>query len=332
MTAFERHDQCMSAYTSRIDTALAYLAGGNSVLAERLFREVLAEAPDCGAAWHGLACVARHTGQPRIAIASVAQALTLAGNDQEKAQFHLTLAAALDEAGHMREAIAACRVVLLLEPREFRARMLLSELLYRKDQDDEAARLFQEALSLAAEPVPLLMHHGTFLMVQRRFARSIEIFEALVRFCPDDPQALANLGAALFENAEMERAYEVLTRATVLGTPSAQTLSNLGLVCQALGLFAEALAAFDHAISKMPHEGVIALNRATLLNEIGRIEEAEALFRSLSSQGGGLADQARFNLAMIDLASGRFASGWAGFEMRRAVLGLSAFTALGTEK
>ena len=315
----------MTVYTSRIDTALAYLAGGDSVRAEALFRAVLAEAPHCGAAWHGLACVARHTNQPRLAIASVAQALTLAADDREKAQFHLTLAAALDEAGHLREAIAACRVVLLLEPREFRAKAFLSELLYRSDQEKEAASVFAEALSLAAEPVPLLMRHGTFLMTERRFAAAVETFEVLAALCPRDAMAYANLGAAHFEKGDMGAARDALERAAALASPSAQTLNNLGLVCQALGLFAEADTAFAQAVAHAPDDHVIAVNRATLLSESGRQEEAKTVFLSAMQCGGVLAAQARFNLSMIDLASGDFAEGFKHFESRREVLGLKPF-------
>ncbi|WP_336945066.1 tetratricopeptide repeat protein [Asaia sp. HN010] len=317
----------MSSYTSRVDTALAYLAGGDSVRAETLFRAVLAEAPDCGAAWHGLACVARHTNQPRLAIASVAHALTLAEGDREKAQFHLTLAAALDEAGHLGEALAACRVVLLLEPREFRAKAFLSELLYRSAREDEAASVFAEALSLAAEPVPLLMRHGAFLMAERRFGAATEAFEALAALCPEDGAAYANLGAARFEKGDMKAAHKALERAVALATPSAQTLNNLGLVCQALGLFAEADLAFARAVEQAPEDGIVAVNRATLLAEIGRQGEAITVFRNAMQGDGALAAQARFNLSMIALASGDFAEGWKLFESRRQVLGLKPFEA-----
>ncbi|NVN42986.1 tetratricopeptide repeat protein [Asaia siamensis] len=315
----------MTVYTSRINTALAHLAGGDSVQAEALFRAVLAEAPDCGAAWHGLACVARHTNQPRIAIASVAHALTLAKGDHEKAQFHLTLAAALDEAGHLREALAACRVVLLLEPREFRAKAFLSELLYRSGQEDEAASVFAEALSLAREPVALLMRHGTFLMAERRFGAATGAFEALAALCPQDAMAFANLGAALFENGEMQAALVALEQAVTLATPSARTLNNLGLVCQALGLFTKAEAAFAQAVKLAPEDCVVAVNRATLLAETGRRDEAETVFRAVMQGGGALSAQAGFNLSMLALASGNFAEGWTLFESRREVLGLAPF-------
>jgi len=142
------------AHASRIDTGLALLAGGETVQAEAIFREILAADAECAGAWHGLACVARALGQPRVAIASAAQALQLEKNDREKSRFHITLAAALDEAGHLREAVSACRVALLLEPRDFRGKAFLAELLHRSGQGDEAEREFREALALSLPTRP----------------------------------------------------------------------------------------------------------------------------------------------------------------------------------
>lgn len=314
----------MSSYTSRIDTALAYLAGGDSVRAESLFRAVLAEAPDYAAAWHGLACVARHTGQPRLAIASVAHALGLTSRDDEKVQFHLTLAAALDEAGHLKEALAACQITILLEPRDFRAKTFKSELLYRAGRPEEASQLFGEAVALASDPIPLLLRQGTFLMEQRRFADAVRVFTDLVRHCPENAQALANLGAAFFERGEMKEAQTSLHKALSLGAPSAATLSNYGLVCQALGEFALALSAFDQALALQPDDPVLRVNRATFLTEIGRQREAETVFQAVMQESGAVSDKARFNLSMLELARGDYAQGWANFEARGVVLGLSS--------
>ncbi|RUT26673.1 tetratricopeptide repeat protein [Asaia sp. W19] len=310
----------MNAYRSRLDTALASLAGGDSIKAEALFRAILAEAPDCAEAWHGLACVARHTGQPRLAIASVAHALTLTQDNVERARFHLTLAASLDEAGHLREAVSACRVATLMEPRDFRAHALMSELLYRSEQNEAAASAFSMALSLAADPVPLLTRHGAFLMEQRRFAAAMACFRRLVALCPQEAAAHANLGAACFENGAMEEALAALRKAVALAPPSAQTLNNLGLVYQALGYSIPAEEAFDAALALFPDDCVLACNRATLLAETDREKEAETFFRDMIADGGAWSAQARFNLGMIQLGRGEFAQGWSNFESRQSLI------------
>lgn len=324
---------------SRIDTALAYLAGGDAARAETLLKAVLAEDPNCAGAWHGLACVARETGQPRTAIASVAHALTLTGVDSEKARFHLTLAAALDEAGHFREAVSACRVAVLLEPRDFRAKAFLSELYYRDGQTQESAREFDEAVRLAADPVPLLMRRGMFFMERRAYGDACPVFSSLVALLPDRAEAHANFGTACFEAGRMSDALTALQRAIVLAAPTAQTMNTLGLVYQAMGALDRASEAFDEAFALTPEDIGIMSNRAMLRAETGHGVEAEAVFRDImqrtTRQGenrSGIGDaatllrdrlyhQARFNLATLQLARGDFSEGWVNFESRLFLLG-----------
>lgn len=322
------------AHVSRIDTALACLAGGDAVRAETLLRSVLAEDPDCAGAWHGLACVGRHAGQPRLAIASVAHALTLVADDREKARYHLTLSAALDEAGHMPEALAACRVALLLEPRDFRARAFESELLHRSGQLQESASAFQQALALAADFLPLLTRRAAFLMEQGAWADACQVYTALADLLPDRAEIWANLGAACFEAGKMADALVALRKAVRLDTPTAQTLNNLALVYQALGALDEAEAAFEEALVLSPDDEGIASNRAICRAETGHQSEAEMYFRRILSESGSgrgavsalrephlrLHHQARFNLSTLQLARGDFQDGWANFESRSQLL------------
>jgi len=339
------------AHASRIDTGLALLAGGETVQAEAIFREILAVDVECAGAWHGLACVARALGQPRVAIASAAQALQLEKNDREKSRFHITLAAALDEAGHLREAVSACRVALLLEPRDFRGKAFLAELLHRSGQGDEAEREFREALALAADPASLLARRGAFLMAQRDFVTASETFKALIArlsvgagydsnaghardadktLRQAQAAAYANLGAACFEAGAMSEALTALQTALSLDVPSAQTLNNLGLVYHALGAFAQAESLFTQALSLAPDDAGIKGNHATLLAETGREREAEQAFCAVpqppstgtapNDAAGTLAfHRARFNLGVLQLARGDYAQGWANFEHRLAL-------------
>ncbi|MFC0500953.1 tetratricopeptide repeat protein [Asaia krungthepensis] len=312
-------------HASLIDTALACLAGGDGVRAETLLRQVLAEDPACAGAWHGLACVARQAGQPRVAITSVAQALNLTKDIREKAQFHITLAAALDEAGHLPEAVAACRVALMMEDRDFRGRALLAELLHRSGSPDEARQEFRHAVSLVADPVPLIARYGAFLMAQRDFAEAREVFSLLVQHVPDGAEAYANLGAACFEAGAMSDALEALHQSLALAAPSAATLNNLALVLQALGAMDDAGSVYAEALELAPGDPGIQMNRATLWAETGHESRAEAFYEQVIRQGesspGGEKNlhQAHLNLAMLQLGRGEFEAGWAGFEHRLAL-------------
>jgi Tfp pilus assembly protein PilF len=70
----------------------------------------------------------------------------------------------------------------------------------------------------------------------------------------------------------------LLTEAEQEGTPYPDALNLLGLSLAMIGRKTDALAAFERALSRNPRYIEAVLNRAIILNELGRTDEAQRAF------------------------------------------------------
>lgn len=77
----------------------------------------------------------------------------------------------------------------------------------------------------------------------------------------------------------------LLQQAIAEGVAYADAFNLLGLSLALAGRQAEALAALDRALAQNPRYIEAHLNRAVLLNELGRFDEAQAAFASASDLG-----------------------------------------------
>lgn len=77
----------------------------------------------------------------------------------------------------------------------------------------------------------------------------------------------------------------LLTEAEREGTPYADALNLLGLSLAMVGRREEALAAFERALQRNPQYIEALLNRAIVLNELGRTDEAREAFAAAEALG-----------------------------------------------
>lgn len=243
--------------------------------------------------------------------------------DPSNPSAQLALSEACEAAGQLVEAEAALRMALDLRPLEAGYPLVLSQFLARHGYATEALTMARRATRLAAnDDVTTRQHEATLLNATGDPAAAEKRFAEICVLCPTDPAAWANHGAMLFELGRLDEASTALEEATVLGLPTAETLTNLGLVHMALGHLSEAEKDFSKAITLRPGDLRVMLNQATLLNDLGRREEAAGLFRQVIQNAPSTVDavRARFNLATVELAEGQFPEGWRDFEARRLLL------------
>ncbi|BCK77239.1 O-linked N-acetylglucosamine transferase [Acetobacter aceti NRIC 0242] len=243
--------------------------------------------------------------------------------DPSNPSAQLALSEVCEAAGQLVEAEAALRMALDLRPLEAGYPLVLSQFLARHGYATEALTMARRATRLAADDdVTTRQHEATLLNATGDHAAAEKRFAEICALRPTDPAAWANHGAMLFELGRLDEACTALEEATVLGLPTAETLTNLGLVHMALGYLDEAEKDFSKAIALRPGDLRVILNQATLLNDLGRREEAADLFRQVMQNAPGTVDavRARFNLATVELAEGQFPEGWHDFEARRLLL------------
>ncbi len=342
------------------DRATRLHCEGDLAAAERLYRQALALEPGLPDGLHGFGLLALGRGLPGQALALIGRA---AAARPDHALYTLNLGLALQANGYLEEARAALHVAALRAPDDARAHAGLAAVLEQLGRHDEAARSAGTALDRAADPaiVP-----GMTALLEREALRNGDwrraiamgtdavalapadagawhglavahaalgavadaerCFRRTVLLRPDDPAALANLGAHLFEHQRLDEALETLRRAASIGAPTAATLSNLGLVLLALGHLQEGERVLAQAARVAPDQPGILVNHGTALLELGRTADAERCFADVETRFAGSLDaaRARFDRATLLLATGRFKDGWAAFEARRVVPGGAA--------
>lgn len=272
-----------------IRAAFESLARGDLQVAQTRFRDALGADPSRPDALYGMSVIARAKGLEATAIALAGKALRAPGlTDSLRAPLHAVLGQALLAEGHQEAGRAALTVAVTLDPRDVESLTRLGE------------------MALDAEDAPRAAAH----------------FRAAAALLPQEPRALANLGAALFAARAFDEARDVL-RAGAKGRETAETLSNLGLAEMALGDLRAARAALARAHELKPEDGTIANNLGTVLMETGEERAAEHLFTEvIGTAPPRPAAPARFNRATILLGEGRYAEGWRDFEARLEVLGV----------
>ncbi|MBB2179092.1 tetratricopeptide repeat protein [Gluconacetobacter tumulicola] len=344
----------MDGRRDRVAGAMRLLADGDRDGATSVLRAALAEAPDDPDILHGMACVARASGRPDLAIGLAGRAIAIL----PAAHFHITLGCALWEGGHQEPARAALHVATLREPRDARGHAALAAVLGEMGRWGEAEASLRAALGLRPADTALLLdwaraaimgdgvgiwprleasarrfvaqdagrlHELAVLLSERGRHGEAEILYRLVRdLCPDQGAAWANHGAVLFALNRHEEALAALEQADRLAPDVPETLNNLGLVLMALGHLPRAGEALAAARRCAPADVRIVVNDATILTDMGEVAAAERLLRGVLAEPeaarGAEGARAEFNLGTLLLARGRMAEGWRHLEARERLL------------
>nr|WP_294915013.1 tetratricopeptide repeat protein [uncultured Neokomagataea sp.] len=309
------------------DDGLALLAEGKVEEAQHIFRTILERDSEQAEAWHGLACYARHHGNAASAVALVGRALRCARvTDEQRARYHITLGAALLARGQAEASRAAFSVARTLNACDPRALSGLAEALVALGRPQEARSVLEHAVTLAADDAPILTRLAELHLEAGALETAIICFRRAAERTPSDGRVWANLGVAFYQGSlatpsYLDEAHSALERAVALGADTAETLNTRGLVRMACGALEAARADMEAALVKAPQSSVIVNNLATLLEELGEAERAEAVYEAvMQRETGALQARSRFNRGALRLGQGRYAEGWADFEARRALV------------
>ncbi|MFT8778554.1 MAG: tetratricopeptide repeat protein, partial [Gluconacetobacter liquefaciens] len=197
----------MDGRQDKVAGAMKLLADGDRDGATVLLRAALAEAPDDPDGLHGMACVARASGRPDLAIGLAGRAIAIL----PAAHFHITLGCALQEQGHLEPARAALHVATLREPRDPRAHAALAAVLGESGRWAEAEASLLAALDLRPADTALLLEWGRAAIL----AGGTDVVPRLAagRFVAEDAGRLHELAGLLSErgrNAQAERLYRLV--------------------------------------------------------------------------------------------------------------------------
>lgn len=227
--------------------------------------------------------------------------------------------------------------------------MLLGSLNRERGEFEEATALYQRILALSPEDPSALNNLGNVYRDQGHLKRAMDCFRRAVRRDPSRIELLRNLGAVCLDANELVEAGACFDRILVLAPDDANAANARGIISRKLGEPSQALDLFHRALSKEPSNPHALSNLGNALRDLGRFEEAIASYRKalellpgssvfLSNLAGALQDngenaeaecvlrdlvaadprngQARFDLGLLLLLTGRLEEGWTYYASR----------------
>jgi tetratricopeptide (TPR) repeat protein len=117
---------------------------------------------------------------------------------------------------------------------------LAAELEADPNTREEAIDAYQQALAKNPNQPEAVMNLGALLYEQGHFEAAADCFRLLLRLEPDSPVAHYNLGSVLEELGRLDAAYGHLRQAVMLKPDYADAHYNLALVCEKMEVFDEA--------------------------------------------------------------------------------------------
>lgn len=257
---------------------------GRLIEAEAICRGILKKRPDDAGALLLLGAVASRRGDHGLAVDSIRRAIILDPRDWSR---QLRLSDALEAAGRIDEAEAACRKAIALAPSEAPAHERLGAMLLRRGHLDEALAAQREALRLAPERASAHDALGQVLAARGVLDEAEAAHRRAVALAPDDPILVEHLVLLLYRRRRIAEAVEV----------------------------------YREAIARRSNDARLHMRFGVALTHCGRHDEAEATLRQALTLDPALA-QAHGAFGLLLLSRGRFVEGWREYEWRWRVASL----------
>lgn len=271
--------------------ALAHHHAGDLTTAEQGYRAVLHRDRRHAGALHLLGVLAHQLDRHDEAVLLISAAVAV---DDRPAEPHANLGLALHASGRVSEAKAAYRAALA-----------------RRDSFPEAHNSLASALQETGD-LPGAIRH---------YRRAIDL-------APDYGPARVNLATALLASDQLDEAEQAVREVIRLQGEDASALSVLGVVLTGQGRAVEARATLEAAFRRNPADPEILVNLALAAERTGDSPYAEQTYRAALKLAPDHA-LARWNLALLLLASGRLTEGWLHYEARlesRRIIDQRVFT------
>jgi Tfp pilus assembly protein PilF/SAM-dependent methyltransferase len=223
--------------------ASADLQGGRPEAAERIYRDVLARAPDHPVATHFLGVCLVQTGRPEEGLALLARSMPAL---QGQARYRHNYALMLAQAGELAAAERELEAAIALEPANAVSHSYLGMVRQQLGRLDDAAAAYRAALERA----------------------------------PDDPFIANNYGYCLLEKGEVESALEWFRRSIAREPRNAVAHNNLGSGLNAVGDVPGAVAAYRKAVEVDPRYAMAWFNLGLALRQVAGDQGTFDAFRN----------------------------------------------------
>lgn len=321
------------ATAARLRQALALAAkhreAGRLDAAAKLYRSILASAPEQAEALHWLGVLEHRRGRNEVALALLERAAHGTADDP---QCHYHLGEIRRALGHLEPAVESYRKALGLAPGVADIHFSLGTTLLDLGRAEAAATALRRAVKLSPEDPEVHNNLGNALAELGDLEAAERHYRTALRLRPDDTQALMNLGVVLAQKGRdaeaeachraavdadsgfvearlelarfldrQERAEEalaVLATAVEIAPDHAAAHNALGRALVKAGRHAEGIERYRRAVALRPDFAEAHFNLGVCLQAEGRFDEAVAAHEQALALRPDLGE-AHYNLSMI---------------------------------
>jgi tetratricopeptide (TPR) repeat protein len=226
-----------------------------------------------------------------------------------EAMKNYTTAQDLMIAGHYEESLPYYEAAVADDPNFGRAMSGWALSQYYLGRQDEAARLWEQALSKSANMTPRERYRTQglyFIAVQGNYAKAVESFATLVERYPADSAGLNNLAVAYFSTLDFDKAQETGRKALEIYPNNETSLSNYALYAMYAGDFESANERARELLELDSNHYMAWLPLAVGALAAGDVEQATLNYESMGKLGVRGASLANLGLADIALYRGKF--------------------------
>ncbi len=308
------HEPSPGSTEELLELAELHLRGGDLARASELCQQALTNDATNAEIYNLLGLIGLQAGQSQLAQEFFLTAVTF---EPSRALFHRNLGAANYALGDDKKAETHFRKALKLDPNDSEALLNLALILKFNQRTDEALPLLEQTvLARRTDPVALSQLADLHLSLQH-FADAEKIARAAENISPNNPLSLnalmistrylgnplesafwghklveveplkaanyANLAKAYIDYGKNQEGIEHARRALQLDPDDAEAHSTLSAAIGVEGMWDEALQHTDRAIALKPEEIRYLVQKAGLLQRMGRNEEAFELVQPMIS-------------------------------------------------
>jgi tetratricopeptide (TPR) repeat protein len=187
---------------------------------------------------------------------------------------------------------------------------------------EEALQDYAKAIALKPDYAAAFNNRGITLHELRRFDDALTSYEKASELQPDYAEAFNNRGLTLQELRRLDEALQSYDAAIALSPDHVDAFNNRGNALKDLKRFDEALESYDKAIALNPEYAEAFNNRGITLQELMRLDEARKNYDKAIALRADYAD-ACLSRSLLSLLESKFIEGWADYEWRKRIDGLS---------
>jgi len=280
--------------------------------ADRLCRRILELCPRHAESLHLLGAIAYQTSRYDMAVEMIRSAIRI---DNRNAPYHSDLGLSLQAQGKLDAAVAQYKRALGLKPDYPEAHYYLGNALRDQGKTAEAAARYEQALKLRPGYALACSSLGSVLRGSGRMDEAVRLYERALSFQPHNAQLHLTLGLTLCAQDKLPEAVEHYERAVALDPTLAEAHYNLGLALYSLDKLDEAVTHYEKALSLRPGMAEAHNNLGITLDARNDPEVAIIHYKQAILFKPDLTE-AYYNMAMSQLKSGDFSSGWDNYEWR----------------